>query len=441
MIEDRDLPELRSYRRLESELPLCEDFTLGPLVVAGGNENLPIHRWFRFKEGYSGDLLSTLLNLYFKDRRELHLLDPFCGMGTTILSAQTNKDRRINSLGIEYNPFIRFAASTKLSWPTIESQTLLGLAKKVIDADPAASSRIPRLSGFVSGRCMSRHMARRLIGIRDAIRQDGDSANHRALLLGLAACVEQLSRTRKDGRALRLVDRERQTAAPVVMEKWHQIAADVRATQDSCPTVNPTQVVPGDGRTFSAPKIEPGSIDLVLTSPPYLNNIDYSEVYKLELWIMDYVRDADSFLQLRKGTLRSHPTSELSSQESQFLRTAMSTKLNASFDPILTKLDTVDEKWRRKLFIAYFSDIRSSLEQQHLALRDGGFAFIIVGNSLHGGQYAPYVIATDLLICELARSVGFVVEKLSVARPLRRRLSGNHFLRESMIALRKRNAE
>ncbi len=440
MIPDQHLPELQSYRRSECELPFCEDFAFGSLVVAAGNESRPVHRWFRFKEGYSGDLLPTLLAEYFTEKKELVLLDPFCGMGTTLLSAQTGKTHRINSVGIEYNPFIRFAASTKLSWPAIEPSILLSLAQRVIDADPALSYKIPRLSGFVTGRCMSRHIARRLIGIRDAICQDGDTANHKALLLGLAASIEPLSRTRKDGRALRLVDRERKTVAPLLMDRWSQIAEDARTLQESSPAANPTRILPGDGRTFSGCGIEPGSVDLVLTSPPYFNNIDYSEVYKLELWLMDFIRDANAFLQLRKGTLRSHPTSELSSQESNFLQTATRSPLSATFDPILSKLDTVNEKWRRKLLIAYFSDMESSLKHQYQALRSGGLAFIVVGNSLHGGQYAPYVVATDLLLCELAQTVGFVVEKVSVARRLRRRLTGNHFLRESVIALRKPNA-
>jgi DNA modification methylase len=440
MIEDRNLQELHAYRQLERNLPLCEAPELGRLVIASDNEDLPIHRWFRFKEGYSGHLLSNLLSAYFPNKNEIALLDPFCGMGTTLLSAQTLGGHRVNSIGVEYNPFIRFAAATKLSWPAIDAREFLSLAETVIKAPASPSSMIPELSGLTTGRCMSHHTARRLIGIRDAIRQDGDTANHKALLLGLAASIEPLSRTRKDGRALRLVERDRQAVAPLIRENWQLIVEDVQTIQKSCTKPNPARVISGDGRKLLARTIDPRSIDLVLTSPPYLNNIDYSEVYKLELWLMDFIRDADSFLQLRKGTLRSHPTSELSNQETEFLRIATQPPLFCSFDPILTKLDTETEKWRRKLFAAYFSDIMSSLKEQYLVLADGGLAVIVIGNSLHGGQYTPYVIATDLLICELAKTLGFVVEKVSIARALRRRLTGNHFLRESIVVLRKPNA-
>jgi len=103
-------------------------------------------------------------------------------------------------------------------------------------------------------------------------------------------------------------------------------------------------------------------------------------------------------------------------------------------------LDTRTEAWRRKLFIAYFSDIRTSLREQFRVLRGGGRAFVVVGNSLHGGEYKPYLVVTDLLICKLANSVGFEIEHVSIARSLRRRLAGNHFLRESIITLRKPSA-
>jgi hypothetical protein len=439
MIADRRLPELRAYRELENDLPLRDEPLLGQLVVAAGNEDYLVHRWFRFKEAYSADLLSVLLSRHIPGKKGIDLLDPFCGVGTALLSAQTHQSIRIRATGIEYNPFIRFTANTKLSWPDIDPRRMLKLAERVLAVPAAAREKIPSLSGFVTGRCMSQHIALRLLGVRDAIRQDGDTANHRALLLGLAASIESLSHTRKDGRALRLVHRGRLLVAPILQERWRQIANDARELQNSCTPLGSTKVLAGDGR-FILASIEPSSIDVIVTSPPYLNNIDYSEVYKLELWLMDFIRDSKSFLQLRKGTLRSHPTSVFSEDEHDFLKTITEKHLNGSFEIIISKLDTDKEKWRRKLFIAYFSDILASLRSQYAVLRNGGTAFIIVGNSLHGGKYVPYVVATDILICKLAQAVGFSVEQLSVARSLKRRLSGNHFLRESVIALRKPSA-
>jgi len=441
MISDNQLPELRDYRILERELPIVEDSRFGALVVSSGNEQLAVHRWFRFKEAYSAGLVPALLEKYDPEGQAFSLLDPYCGVGTTLLSAQTISTQSISATGIEYNPFVRFVACTKLDWPLVDPAKLVALGAAVVRATAAAREELPDLSGFQTGRCMSIHIARRLIGIRDAIRAEGDSPTHRALLLGLAAAVEPLSHTRKDGRALRLVERPRQIVSAVLQNKWEAMAADVSSMRTSQPYRDSAKVIAGDGRKPLAHGVQPGSVDLIITSPPYPNNIDYSEVYKLELWLLGFIQDSNSFLDLRKATFRSHPTSDLSISEETFVKEITAQPLSQAFEPILSKLDAKNETWRRRLFVGYFSDTKSALEQYYRALKPNGHAFIIVGNSLHGGKYAPYIIATDLLIAMLARSIGFVVERISVARSLRRRLTGNHFLRESLLVLRRPHGE
>jgi len=440
MISDSDLHELKVYRELERSLALETRPELGSLVVANSNDNTPVHRWFRFKEAYSPDLLGTLLGLWAPGRVSGTLLDPYCGVGTTLLSAQTLASRELHAVGIEYNPFIRFVAETKLAWPLVDPAALMSIGGKILKATTRPSCEIPALSGLTTGRCMSRYVTGRLAAIRNAIIEHGNSPTHRALLLGLAAAIEPLSLTRKDGRALRLVDKPRQAVAPVLWQKWQTIADDVRALKATGQRLNTVQVLAGDGRKPEPSAVPPGSVDIIVTSPPYPNNIDYSEVYKLELWLLGFVQDAVAFLRLRKGTLRSHPTSDFSLPEHDFLRRVSTDRLKKGFQPLLSKLDTEHQKWRRRLFVAYFSDMATTLMQFYSVLRCDGLAFITVGNSLHGGKYVPYVIATDLLISELARSFGFAVERIAIARSLKRRLTGNHFLRESVIVLRKPNA-
>jgi hypothetical protein len=80
-----------------------------------------------------------------------------------------------------------------------------------------------------------------------------------------------------------------------------------------------------------------------------------------------------------------------------------------------------------------------SLEEFYECLRPAGLAIIVVGNSLHNGTSSPYVIPTDLAVATIGKLVGFQVETVAVVRSLKRRLSGNHYLRESIIVLRKGN--
>src|SRR3974377_1879089 len=89
MIRDEQLPELPRLRRAERRLPLRADGRFSDLVVATQNGEIPVHRWFRFKESFSPHPLKTVLqDIYSKVPQTLSILDPFAGVGTTLLSAQ-----------------------------------------------------------------------------------------------------------------------------------------------------------------------------------------------------------------------------------------------------------------------------------------------------------------------------------------------------------------
>lgn len=439
MISEKQLPELRAYRRLEDYLPVEMAPELGPLVVSRANDQLPVHRWFRFKEAFSADLLKTLLSLLRTEAAEtFSLLDPFCGVGTTLVSAQElSRSTKIVATGIEQNPFIHFVARTKTAWPLMNPDEILDLGESVFEASQGMSATIPALSGLTTGRCMSRYNALRLVAIRDAIRAHGDSPNHDALMLGLGSVVEQLSKTRKDGRALRLVRRDRQKIRTILFEKWLQIASDVRFMQQLAPQARVPEVLRGDGRTPGEHGIWPNSVDMILTSPPYPNNIDYSEVYKLELWLLGFITDSTEFLNLRKTTFRSHPSAADADPSDDFCAGLRKGMLRQVLGPIIRRTKPSSDRYRHRVIVGYASDLWHALSEYHKSLKRGGICSIVAGNSLHGGKHLPYLIPTDLIVSTIAERTGYKVKNVAIARNFRRRLSGNHFLRESVIVLEK----
>ena len=116
MISDSQLPELSRFKEVEATLHLRFDPTFANCVVPLGNERLPVHRWFRFKESFSADFTRTLLSLLRPGLgRSLRLLDPFCGVGTALVASQelAAAGYSIDATGIELNPFIAFAAEDK----------------------------------------------------------------------------------------------------------------------------------------------------------------------------------------------------------------------------------------------------------------------------------------------------------------------------------------
>lgn len=433
MITDSMLPELDQFRALEQKLPMRWASDMAHLVIFGQNEELPVHNWFRFKEGFSSELLPYMLKR--QNGRSLRLLDPFAGACTTLLSSQLFKRAHIEAVGIEANPFLHFVGTAKLSWRKVDPTRLLQLGSSVLAGAAGRNSRLPRLSSITTGRCISRHIASKIVGIRDVIR-DLPNPYRDVLLLGLASCIEPLSRVRKDGRALRIVERSRQNVNQFVLDRWASMADDVIRLKEAYPSCNDSHLYLGDGRKPLS-FVAPGTIDIALTSPPYPNNIDYSEVYKLELWMLGFIETPEAFLQLRKSTLRSHQSSDLGKPEQQEEAALIDRAMASDFAPLLERSMVIGEAWRKRLVRAYFLDIWNCLEGLHKSLKGGGEVFWVVANSLHGGRDGAFLIPADILTARLAQHVGFHVREITVARNMKRRLSGNHFLRESVLVLRK----
>jgi len=439
MIPDRDLPELSAFKKIEATLPLKLRPDLASLVASTENDSLPVHRWFRYKESFSPSIVHEILAALADELgSKFRLLDPFCGVGTTLLAAQelAGQGIQIDATGIEHNPFVRLVARTKCHWPSINGDRLLKSGDLAFEK-ASISASLPELSSIRTSRCISRHFAQRLVGLRNAIVQTANGWERHALLVGLASAIEPLSHTRKDGRALRLVDRASPRFESTIKARWNVISEDVALLRETPFEVPKARVVGGDGRRPRAAGVAGSSIDVIITSPPYPNNIDYNEVYKLELWFLQYVTTTTDFLDLRRETFRSHPTARARKPTAEFLRTIQTGRLGELLWPLIERAKSMKEAWRSRLLLGYFEDLWTSLVEYEKVLRSDGYAVFIVGNSLHGGAANPYLVPTDLVLAELGARAGFSVVELSVARAFRRRLSGNHFLRETVVTLRK----
>ena len=80
---------------------------------------------------------------------------------------------------------------------------------------------------------------------------------------------------------------------------------DVRILSREAPAVhNSDFCFYGDVR-YNIDSVPDDSFDLIITSPPYLNSRDYTDIYMLELKVLQLVNSHDDLRQLRKSTLRS----------------------------------------------------------------------------------------------------------------------------------------
>jgi DNA modification methylase len=432
------------YVGIESRYLVASSGTYGPLVTANGNLRAPIHRWFRMKEAYSSRLLDSVVeDTGLADSRSLRVLDPFSGSGTTGVSAgDMVRRKKFDSArvhAVEVNPFLHMVSTIKTTAVTAGALNLRTAAGHV--ARNAISKRdglapVPKLSTFANENYFPSANLDVLLALKAsvlaAIRSNPFDTRWPFIQVALAAAVEPSSNLRKDGRALRATPG---TASTSPIDTFLDI---VESLNDDLGAPNidfSARVVLGDSRVASN---SPSSdMDLALFSPPYPNNIDYTEVYKLEGWFLDLYDGPVDFAEQRRRSLRSHSSLKWGGDYA-FKNSVHASEIDELVQPIVAAvpLDRYG-RGRVEVIVGYVDDMFEAIKSVYLALRVGGRMVIVVGNSMHGKTGQDYVIASDLLLARLAEIAGFTIERIEVARYPSRRTARSAFLRESLVFARK----
>ncbi|WP_405572774.1 hypothetical protein OG317_25410 [Streptomyces sp. NBC_01167] len=431
------------YEKLEAEWSSVDgSLEYERLVVPTGNSDSPFHRWFHLKEAFSVDLLPTILKqLSFEGMSELRVLDCFAGGGTTLVSAlETSSQVRVKATGIEQNPFLYHVSNSKVralqAGPHLAQQLRKGFeeVRRLYVSDYPLLTNPPALSTFSNEAYFPPSLLTSLLRIRAAVEYSVLPAVARDLLLTAAAsCVESSSRLRRDGRALRYAS-ERQPREPWI-EFSNRVEQMIEDTENSQSTTGLASVLLGDGRRPLLHIDESEKKDLVIFSPPYPNNIDYTEIYKTEAWYLGFYEDAEQFRSQRHRTLRSHPSVRFS-DEYEYESSGDSEAVRELLDPILAAVP--DDRYaagRRQLIKGYADDMLTLFRHCRKIIASEGRLVYVVGNSAHGSGDALFVIAADLMMARLAELANWRVEEISVARSLRRRVTNSRFLRESVVTL------
>lgn len=433
------------YREIERSLPATAGVDFGNLVTPDGNDEAPFHRWFRMKEAFSHKLFQRVvdsLDLGVHGDRALRVLDPFAGSATSVVSALQSGEAW-EAGGIERNPFLSLLARTKVAALQSAVQDFddrFESVLRILAHGPKRPVRLPPLSTFRNTKYFTTGVMDTFLlalhAIDESPRMDSSLVRDIARVC-VASSLEACSMLRRDGRALRFTPGKR-PLEPVkeLRRRAHLIAEDLRGAS----AAGEGHIWEGDGREpHASGGFESESVDLALFSPPYLNNIDYTEVYKMEQWLLGLTSSTCEWRSQRRATVRSHPSTLF--EPTSFAETVGAAKVLADIiGPLLSSIP--DDRYkheRRRSVVGYFDDMYKSLYCLRRVLRPKAYAVYVVGNSMHGGGDQRFVVAADIVMARLAIEIGYQVESVQFARtPSRRSVGSPPFLRESVVVLRKK---
>jgi hypothetical protein len=443
----------------------------GGLVGSDDLRTAAVHRWFTYKEGFSPELLGAVIET-LRLEGSLKVADAFGGVATTALAGMTH-EQVCEVRSLEYSPWARFAGQTKLSWPKLEPERLRALMPAALQFPFDASLPFPDLSSFENAKIFHRRTVASLLSARAHLKRlrGASHVERDFFLLGLGAVIEDLSYAMKDGRALRIKgDRRRRRSSLVtgdppkgtsrvrffLQRQWTAMIEDLEALADTRAHAKTTLVdhVQGDARELAgavlpdgSPAFPDGWANLSCFSPPYLNCIDYTELYKLELWLMEHIASQAAFRQTRLGTLRSHPSIKFEPRDSF---------AEGVDQPVIELVQDISgwlcERGARRdvgpVVKSYFEDMFEVWQGQHALLADDGVAVCVVANSTFARRQRQddrdwqelwrMPLMTDVLLAHLARLAGFAAVEIWTARHLRPRNVQGGSARESLVVAHKR---
>lgn len=393
----------------------------------GTSSDEPFDRWFRYPAGFASDYASLLL-AHLGVRPGGTIVDPFAGSGVTGTAARSIG---MSFAGIEAHPLIAELASLKLTHPPADPAGLSKAAAAV--ADEAGQSSLdtgpaPDSVPVLVRRSFAPDVLGRLLAIRSLVRESDQGEWAPYLKWALLGTLRDVASVRVGWPYQRpAISRQAPHADPVARfrRRATMIAEDLALPSGGTQAV----IACADSRDARAWSLcVPVPADGCVSSPPYLNNFDYADATRLELYFWgDVTSWAEMCSDVRSGMIvaTTQQSRVPAAQEAlEFL--SRYEKTGSEIAGLMRKL-AAERKDRKRgkeydqVIPSYFLGISQILENLAGSLKPGAPAVWLIGDS------APYGVHIDTpaIIGQLAAAHGLTVEEDTVLRHRGNRWANN----------------
>lgn len=416
------------------------------LVSFQANKQAPFYGWFKYREGFSRQLVSYLLQKLMPQPGVL--LDPFAGGGSALFAAA---ELGWKTEGIEVLPVGVYAMKARIVAERIDVEAFTQAINQVlaIDFTEHYDTRYTFNHIAITRGAYPTEEEQRLIGYISYCNREIADQDTKTLLLYAAFCIlEDISYTRKDGQYLRWDKRSGRsqgkrpfdkgriyTFREAIESKLRQMADDLSGPlkqsslfgdgigKDPGPELGPRiDIIPGSCLEL-LPTMPANSVDFVLTSPPYANRYDYTRTYALELVYLGC--DHEEVKRLRQTMLsctveNKDKRAQLEGYYAQIGRAADFSRIDETFNQqaalqeVLSILDTyrdagtLNNAHINRLVRNYFYEMCFVVHELARVLRPGGVVAMVNDNVRYAGEEVP----VDLILSDFAESFGLTARTI-----------------------------
>lgn len=341
------------------------------------NLSFPVHRWFRYPAGFSHSWVKETIG---KHKR---LFDPFVGSGTTLVEAELNQ---IESVGLESHPFVFKIAEAKLNREKIDKFPIK------LESEISSESELTK-------RCFSEDALKFLASLRNSWKS---SKKNDLSWLAITSILRECSPvgTASWQYILPNKSKSRFVNPQDAFLKKIKIIEEDNEWRNSLLCRSPAQIYNVDARNWYMSEWA----DIVITSPPYLNNYDYADALRLEMTFWGDVSNWSDLSKIRKDLIRSC-TNQLQKEDIN----------SKEIDPIREEINKIyhDLKEEREkhagkkpyhdMVVSYFVDMAKVWNNLRKTCQKNCKIYFIIGDSAPYGIHVP----TEELLGKLAIASGF----------------------------------
>ena len=354
------------------------------------------------------------------------ILDPLCGSGTVLLQSIVHPIYRRQAYGVEINPLGRLIAKVKT---TPLEETMLGERIKHLfelvqkSSDEVSIPESERVKPWFSKKAI--HELGRL---KYVIEKEGPEDDYKdffwvcfssiVLKVSLAdpfippPVFLKIDKYKKSPQKLKFLlkflkrseNPDTTSLFKDVLQKNSDRIYSLSKIEEVATSKVKAQIIWDDARQIRVGKIDrrgalvknnaktlpSESIDLILTSPPYLTAQKYVRTQKLELLWLDMVSEKE-LVTLQREIIGSE---QISLKEIDIAE-----KVGVKSVDNLVKWASLRSRERAAMLYKYFSEMGHVMEEMYRVLRSGAYAVVVVGNNkVLGKSIKTYKLLTDVAI-------------------------------------------
>lgn len=388
------------------------------------NKVTPIHRWVPWIAGFSSQFVKNALVRYLPSNGTV--LDPFSGVGTTLVDAVLAGH---NAIGFEINPYPALAARVKanafkVSVPALEKEfeRFQKFYRDKVSNGYSPISQVPK--GFKTrAPFYSPKVLQKVLITQDYLQRIEDALNRDIFRLAFASTMVTYSNYSYEpslGRRVSagksdiedfMVGEQITTKVREIIDDLHWLKENLKHTPDFVEVIN-------DSFFNCKQHLKRESVDVAITSPPYLNNYHYNRNTRPQLYWLGFVTDPREMQPLEEANF------------GKFWQTVREReRMDLEFDLPGSDLPKVLEQIRSlnpekgiyggagwaNYAASYFNDCCKFASGLHYALKKGGTALVVIGNSILQGVQ----VATDRYLGQIAERVGLKLVEIHIPRATR----------------------